>query len=75
MGTTEWHILSDDARLMLSREALHAAAAAIVTQAERLADEIDAGILADQGGASALRLLAAVIRAGGTQTHPTVGHA
>lgn len=75
MRTADWHILSDDARLMLSREALHAAAAAIATQAELLAEEIETGTLADQGGADALRLLAAVVRASGGPMQMPAGHA
>lgn len=75
MRTADWHILSEEARLVLSREALHAAADAIAVQAERLADEIESGALTDQGGAEALRLLAAVVRAGRGETRVPVGHA
>lgn len=74
MRTADWHVLSDDVRLHLSREAIHAAAAAIAAQAELLAEEIDSGTLTDQGGADALRLLAAMVRASGAPAGP-VGHA
>ncbi len=75
MRTADWHILSDEARLVLSREALHAAADAIADQAELLADEIETGALADQGGAEALRLLAALVRTSGGRMQVPVGHA
>jgi len=75
MRTADWHVLSDDLRLHLSREAIRAAAAAIATQAELLADEIECGMLTDQGGAEALRLLAAVMRATGAEPAGLVGHA
>lgn len=69
----EWTLLTDDAQLHLAREALARAADMIAHQAEFLATEMDAGALADRGGADALRLLAAIIRM--NSDGPTVGSA
>ncbi len=60
----EWKDLPDLLQVALCREALIRAAATIARQAEVLADEIDGGTLPDRGGAEALRLFAAVVRAG-----------
>ena len=60
-----WTSLSDDAQLTLARQALHHAFEVIAGQAESLAGEFDEGALADRGGAEALRLLVAVVRATG----------
>jgi hypothetical protein len=61
---TEWNRLPEDLQITLSREALRLAAGIIAAQAEVLADEIEYGGLADRGGPDALRLFAAVVRAG-----------
>jgi hypothetical protein len=58
----EWTILTDEAQLALSREAARRALALVANQAEQLALDIDDGVLSDQGGAEALRLLTALIR-------------
>ena len=58
-----WNSLSDDTQLTLARQALHHAFEIIAGQAEDLAGEFDDGALADRGGAEALRLLVAVVRA------------
>jgi hypothetical protein len=50
-------------QLALAREALRRTVAAIAGQVGALAGEIEAGTLADRGGADALRLLAAAARA------------
>ena len=71
----DWNRLSDDLQLTLSREALRRAAETIASQAEVLAEEMECGALADHGGPDALRLLAAVVRAGGQQALGVVGHA
>lgn len=71
----EWTLLSDNLQLMVSRAALRYAAEAIAAQADLLAREIDMGALSDQGGAEALRLLAAVVRAGGGDRLEVAGHA
>ena len=60
---SEWNRLSESLQAALSREALRHAAAVVAAQAEALADEIDAGAVADRGGSEALRLFAAVVRA------------
>ena len=57
----DWSDISDDLQILLAREALGRAATTIATQAAALADEIDAGNLADHGGADALRLFAAIL--------------
>ncbi len=62
--SSSWNRLARAERLRLSREALRHAAETIADQAETLAREMDAGSLADHGGAEALRLLAAVVRIG-----------
>ena len=54
-----WALLSDNVQLALARETLRRAGAAIAGQVEALAGEIEAGTLADRGGADALRLFAA----------------
>jgi hypothetical protein len=60
--------LSYDLQLLVSRAALRHAAAAIASQADQLAEEMDSGMLSDEGGPEALRLLAAVVRASGDST-------
>lgn len=60
--TLDWNMLTDDMQLWLSREALRHAAERIAGQAEVLAGGMEAGWLADRGGADALRLLASVVR-------------
>lgn len=59
---SDWNVLSEDLQLVLSREALKRAAATVASQAETLACEMEAGVLADRGGPDALRLLAALMR-------------
>ncbi len=58
----EWNLLSEDLQLSVSREALRRAAETIAEQAEVMAQEMEAGGLADRGGTDALRLFAAVVR-------------
>ncbi len=72
---TNWNILSDDLQLALSREALRRAADIIASQAETLAGEMERGGLTDRGGPDALRLLAGVVRATGSEGFGQVGHA
>jgi hypothetical protein len=59
---TDWNALSDHLQIMLSREALRRAVDSIVGCADMLAEEIEAGTLADRGGSDALRLLASIVR-------------
>ncbi len=61
----DWDLLSDEAQLALSSEALRRAVSRVAEQAEMLAGEMEAGFLADRGGPDALRLLAAVVREAG----------
>ena len=70
----DWNNLPDELQLTLAREALVRAADSVASQAEVLANEIECGNLADHGGADALRLFAAVVRAGG-QHERTAGRA
>jgi len=70
-----WDSLSEDAQLALACQALHRAAETMVAQAECLAEEIEEGTLADRGGAEALRLLVAVVRATGPGAMAVAGHA
>ncbi len=71
----DWHQLPDDQQLLLSREALRRAAAAIADQAEALAAEMAAERLQDRGGPDALRLLAAIIRGAGRDDWAPAGSA
>jgi hypothetical protein len=57
----DWGDISDDLQILLAREALGRAAGAIAMQAAALPHEIDAGTIADHGGADALRLFAAIL--------------
>lgn len=74
-----WERLPKDIRRTLALEAMRRAVDGLATQAERLAEEMEAGRLADRGGPDALRLLAALIRAadGGPDLTrmPPAGHA
>ena len=63
----DWHRLSDEMQLVLSRAALAKAAETIAEQADCLANEMEHGTLSDRGGPDALRLLATVVRLSG---HP-----
>ena len=58
----DWHALSDETQLTLSRAALVLAMQTAAGQAETLALEMENGNLADRGGPDALRLFAAVLR-------------
>lgn len=58
----EWNALSEPLQLALSRDALRQAAETLAEHAEMLAAEMEHGTLHDEGGADALRLLAAVVR-------------
>ncbi|MCA7118959.1 MAG: hypothetical protein LGL72_06055 [Acidibrevibacterium sp.] len=73
----DWNLLSEDLQLILSREALRRAVETVASQAEILAAEMEEGGLSDLGGPEALRLLAAVARATGSESLaiPAAGHA
>lgn len=66
---SEWDALPEHLQLLVARQAMRRAAQTIAGQAETLAGEIEAGSLADHGGAEALRLLAAVVRLA-AEDHP-----
>ena len=66
----DWNLPSENLQLTLSREAMRRAAETIACQADVLADEIEAGTLADRGGPDALRLLAAIVRVTGRDCLP-----
>jgi len=68
----EWNTLPETLQLYLAQQAFRQAAETIAGQAEVLAQEFEAGTLADRGGAEALRLMAAIVRAlGPDRTHMT----
>ncbi len=73
--SADWNLLSDEAQLAIAGSALRQASEMLARQAETLADEIDAGALADYGGADALRLFAAVVRTNRAASAPGAGHA
>lgn len=70
----QWNNLPDELQLALAEQALRRAAETIAGQAESLACEMDSGTLTDQGGPEALRLLAAVLRAGNPGMPDTKRH-
>ena len=70
----DWHLLSDDTQMTLAQAALHRAAETIANQADLLAEEIDRGTLNDPGGASALRILAAMVRSAQESPFAVTGH-
>jgi hypothetical protein len=57
-----WHDLPEATQLTLAREAIRRAVDTVATQAEELAEEMEAGALDDRGGPDALRLFAALVR-------------
>ena len=71
----DWNDLSDELQMTLTREALRRAAETIADQAEMLATEMECGIVADEGGIEALRLLAAIVRFADTDRYGPAGHA
>jgi hypothetical protein len=71
----DWNELSDELQATLTREALRRAAETIADQAEMLATEMECGLITDEGGVEALRLLAAVVRFADTDRYGPAGHA
>ena len=57
-----WHDLPEATQLTLAREAIRRAVDTVASQAEQLAEEMEAGALDDRGGPDALRLFAALVR-------------
>ncbi|MCS6892773.1 MAG: hypothetical protein RMK64_11810 [Rhodovarius sp.] len=70
-----WQEMPEELQLLLAREAMRRAAATLAEQAELLAVEMEAGRLTDRGGADALRLFAAIVRATAAEALPPAGHA
>ena len=70
---TEWNALPETLQLYLAQQAFRKAAETIAGQAEVLAQEFDEGGLADRGGAEALRLMAAIVRAVGPSSAAMTG--
>lgn len=66
----EWNALPETLQLFLAQQAFRQAAETIAGQADVLAAEFDEGGLADRGGAEALRLMAAIVRAIGPSATP-----
>jgi hypothetical protein len=71
----DWNSLSEPLQLYLAQHAFRQATETIAGQAEVLAQEFEAGALADRGGAEALRLMAAIVRALGPESSQLVGQA
>lgn len=71
----EWNSLPETLQLYLAQQAFRQASETIAGQAEVLAQEFEVGSLADRGGAEALRLMAAIVRALGPDTTPCSGSA
>jgi hypothetical protein len=71
----DWNSLPESLQLYLAQQAFRQAAETIAGQAEVLAQEFEAGALADRGGAEALRLMAAIVRALGPATSHHAGRA
>ncbi len=71
----DWNKMPDALQVVIAGSALQRAAETLARHAELLADEMDAGALADFGGADALRLFAAIARISGQGTLPVAGHA
>ncbi len=71
----EWNALPESLQLYLAQQAFRQASEAIASQAEVLAQEFEVGTLADRGGAEALRLMAAIVRALGPASAMPVGQA
>jgi hypothetical protein len=71
----DWDILPEAVQLALAREALRRATETVASQAEILAQEMEAGSISDRGGTEALRLLAAIVRLTGQDSLGAVGHA
>ena len=79
---TPWEILDESNQLALARAALDRAISIVAERAETLADEMQDGVIADQGGVDALRLFASLTRCASLlrdasfsqMSHGLVGH-
>ena len=79
--TTRWETLDETNQLALARAALDRAISIVAGRAETLAAEMETGVIADHGGADALRLFATLTRFSQTPdvlssqiSHGQVGH-
>ena len=70
-----WDQISEDCQLLLAQEAMQRACELVAARAEALAEEFDRGLIADRGGADALRLLARLVRLARERAEGIVGHA
>ncbi len=70
-----WDRLSEDCQLLLAQDAMQHACEVLAGRAEALAEEFERGIVADRGGAEALRLLARLVRLARLRADGVVGHA
>ena len=59
----DWNVLPESLQVYLAQQAFSKATETIAGQAEVLAQEFEDGGLADRGGAEALRLMVAIVRA------------
>ena len=75
LDSDRWSRLPEPHQLALADAALREAVVTLAEQANTLADAIDAGVLRDQGGADALRLLVRLMHATGRETLLPAGHA
>ncbi len=71
----EWNALPEPLQLYVAQQAFRQAAETIAGQADVLAHEFESGTLADRGGAEALRLMAAIVRALGQGAPDAAGTA
>ena len=69
----DWNVLPESLQLYLAQQAFRQATETIAGQAEVLAQEFEDGHLADRGGAEALRLMVAIVRAIGPGSAPPPG--
>jgi hypothetical protein len=72
---SEWNRLSEPLQIEIASEAMRQAVATVAAQADELADDMEAGVLRDEGGPDALRLLAVLIREAASVRSGPLGHA
>lgn len=75
LDSDRWNRLPEPHQLALADAALREAVVTLAEQANTLADAIEAGVLRDQGGADALRLLVRLMHATSRETLLPAGHA
>jgi hypothetical protein len=69
-----WNTLSNEMQVVIAHKSLCRAARLLARQSELLAEGIEAGHIPDRGGAEALRLNAAIVRAD-VEAKEYAGHA